>query len=52
VKQQGPSIKLSNTPAQFRSFATVPGENTDDTLSNLGYSVKDIEALKDEGAVS
>jgi crotonobetainyl-CoA:carnitine CoA-transferase CaiB-like acyl-CoA transferase len=51
VRQQGASIKLSNTPAQFRHFAAVPGEQTDETLAGLGYSPEDIEALKDEGAV-
>ena len=52
VKQQGPSIKLSDTPAQFRYFAAVPGQHTDETLVGVGYSGEEIESLKDEGAVS
>jgi crotonobetainyl-CoA:carnitine CoA-transferase CaiB-like acyl-CoA transferase len=52
VRQQGPSIKLSATPARFRHFAAVPGQHTDETLAALGYSAGEIEALKDEGAVA
>lgn len=51
VKQQGTSVKLSDTPAKFRYFAAVPGEQTDETLAGLGYSPEEIESLKGEGAV-
>ena len=52
VRQQGSSIKLSTTPAQFRYFAAVPGEHTDEALAGLGYSSEEIKDLRDEGAVA
>ena len=52
VRQQGPSIKLSHTPARFRRFAPLPGEHTDEVLASLGYPAEEIDALRREGAVA
>jgi crotonobetainyl-CoA:carnitine CoA-transferase CaiB-like acyl-CoA transferase len=51
VKQVGFGIKLSETPCEFRSFASVTGEDTDDTLRDLGYSAGEIEELRRKGVI-
>jgi crotonobetainyl-CoA:carnitine CoA-transferase CaiB-like acyl-CoA transferase len=51
VKQPGISIKLSQTPGKIRSPSVLPGENTGEILSKLGYSTEEILELKREGVV-
>ncbi|MDY6835248.1 MAG: CaiB/BaiF CoA-transferase family protein [Chloroflexota bacterium] len=51
VKQLGHSIKLSDTPAKFKSFAPALGEHTTDILKELGYNTSDIDSLQSEGAI-
>jgi crotonobetainyl-CoA:carnitine CoA-transferase CaiB-like acyl-CoA transferase len=51
VKQPGISIKLSQTPGKIRSPSVLPGENTSEILSKLGYSAEEILELKREGVV-
>lgn len=51
VKQVGFGIKLSETPCEFRSFASVRGQDTEDTLRELGYSAGEIEGLRRKGVV-
>ena len=51
VKQLGFPIKLSETPAQFRNFAPLLGQQTDDILKELGYTVAEVKALRKAGAV-
>jgi crotonobetainyl-CoA:carnitine CoA-transferase CaiB-like acyl-CoA transferase len=51
VKQVGILPKLSETPGQFRSFAPVHGEHTDEILSALGLSADEIGKLRKEGTV-
>ncbi len=51
VRQLGTPVKLSDTPAEFRSFAPLQGQHTDDILRELGYTDQQIEALRSSGAV-
>jgi crotonobetainyl-CoA:carnitine CoA-transferase CaiB-like acyl-CoA transferase len=51
VKQPGISIKLSETPGEIRSPSVLPGENTSEILSKLGYSTEAILKLKREGVI-
>jgi crotonobetainyl-CoA:carnitine CoA-transferase CaiB-like acyl-CoA transferase len=51
VRQLGFSIKLSETPAQFRSFAPLPGQHTLEILSQLGYTEDEIKHLAEIGAI-
>ena len=46
VKQPGIAIKLSETPGQVRTLAPYSGENTDEVMQSLGYSISDIESLR------
>lgn len=51
VKQLGMSIKLSETPGQIRHLAPLPGEHTDQILTQLGYTEKEINELRKEGVL-
>lgn len=52
VKYPGNPIKLSETPAQFRTRAPRLGEHTDEVLQSiLGYSQEQIDALRGAGAI-
>ena len=51
VRQIGPAIKFSDTPFQFRNFAPVLGEQTEQILREIGYSQEEIDALESKGAV-
>jgi len=51
VKQLGFGIKLSETPAQFRNFAPLLGQHTEEILQELGYSGELVEELRKAGAV-
>jgi crotonobetainyl-CoA:carnitine CoA-transferase CaiB-like acyl-CoA transferase len=51
VKQPGISIKLSRTPGKIRSPSVLPGENTSEILTKLGYNKEEILELKREGVV-
>lgn len=51
VKQPGISIKLSQTPGEIRSPSVLPGENTREILSKLGYATEEILELKWEGVI-
>jgi crotonobetainyl-CoA:carnitine CoA-transferase CaiB-like acyl-CoA transferase len=51
VKQVGVPIKLSDTPAQVRSLGTNPGAHTNEILTSLGYSLKEIENMRKTGAL-
>lgn len=46
VRQLGMPIKLSETPAKFRSFAPLIGQHTEEILQGLGYSEQQIEELR------
>ncbi len=45
VRHLGMPIKLSETPATFRSFAPVIGQHTEEILRALGYTDQQIEDL-------
>ncbi len=50
IKQVGIAPKLSDTPGKVRTLAPLLGEHTDKILQELGYSQKEIESLRQEGA--
>jgi alpha-methylacyl-CoA racemase len=52
VRQIGPSVKLSDTPATIRSLAPRAGEHTDQVLRALGYGEEAITELRGQGAVA
>lgn len=51
VRQVGIGIKLSDTPGRFRSFASLAGGDTDETLKGLGYTAGQIEELRRSGVI-
>jgi crotonobetainyl-CoA:carnitine CoA-transferase CaiB-like acyl-CoA transferase len=51
VKQVGPGVKLSDTPAQVRGTAPQPGQHTDEILASLGLEDDAVMALRDRGAI-
>ncbi|MBM2832619.1 MAG: formyl-coenzyme transferase, partial [Dehalococcoidia bacterium] len=51
VKQMGMVIKMSDTPAEVRSFAPALGEHTGEILKGLGYNSKAIGGWRREGVV-
>ena len=51
VRQLGMPIKLSETPAKFRSFAPFIGQHTEEILQGLGYSEQQMEELRKSGAI-
>jgi len=51
IRQLGMPVKLSDTPAKFRSFSPVLGQHTDEILKDLGYTKKQIEELRKSGAI-
>lgn len=53
LKVTGIPVKLSRTPGSVRSHAPTVGEHTAKVLSDmLGYSMEEIEALKEEGVIA
>lgn len=52
IRQVGIAIKLSDTPGEIRSLSPFFGEHTDEVLQDLGYSVKEIEKLRQAGKIS
>jgi CoA:oxalate CoA-transferase len=51
IKMAGPPIKASLTPLYAQSAPPLLGQDTDSVLSQLGYSIEEIEAFKAEGDV-
>lgn len=47
IRTMGFPWKMSKTPAKMRSAPPVLGQHTDEILTDLGYSKKDIMALRD-----
>jgi alpha-methylacyl-CoA racemase len=52
VRQLGPPVKLSRTPARGDRPAPAFGEHTDEVLREIGYSAEQIEAMMGSGAAS
>ncbi|ODU04504.1 MAG: hypothetical protein ABS81_09520 [Pseudonocardia sp. SCN 72-86] len=46
-RYNGPSYRLSRTPARLRSAAPLLGQHTDEVMTMLGYSADEIRALVD-----
>jgi crotonobetainyl-CoA:carnitine CoA-transferase CaiB-like acyl-CoA transferase len=51
AKQLGMSIKLSDTPGQFRSFAPFLGQHTPEIMEEMGYSMEQIADLTEKGII-
>ncbi|MDP8949965.1 MAG: CoA transferase [Actinomycetota bacterium] len=51
VKGLGIPVKLSETPGEIRRAAPLLGEHTEETLTELGYSEKEIADLRERGVV-
>jgi len=51
VRQVGIPIKFSDTPGEVRSLAPVLGQNTEEILSQLGYTEQQMEELEKAGAI-
>lgn len=51
VRQLGAPIKLSETPAQFSSFAPVTGQHTEEIMHGLGYTDRQIEEMRESGVI-
>ena len=51
IRQVGITPKLSDTPGRIRSLSPLPGENTDETLKELGYQQQEIEGFRQAGVV-
>jgi crotonobetainyl-CoA:carnitine CoA-transferase CaiB-like acyl-CoA transferase len=51
VQQVGVGAKLSETPGSVRSLAPRRGQHTEEVLLDLGYSRRQIEELRADGAV-
>ncbi len=51
IKQLGPAVKLSRTPARLRRPAPTLGQHTAEVLATLGYDRPAIERLAEAGVV-
>ena len=51
VRQVGVPFKFEGEAPGLRRFAPLNGENTEEVLESLGYSLEQVEKLKEEGAV-
>ena len=51
-KQIASPFKLSATPPEIRSVGPKMGEHTDEAMKAVGYSEKEIQALREKGVVA
>jgi crotonobetainyl-CoA:carnitine CoA-transferase CaiB-like acyl-CoA transferase len=51
IKQLGNPLKLSDTPAQFKRYSPLPGEQTDEILREINFTKEQIEELRTLKAV-
>jgi len=51
IRQIGPAVKCSGTPARIRRPAPLLGEHTEEVLQEIGYTSGEIEALAAEGVI-
>lgn len=52
VRQVGVCPRLSDTPGKVYSLGPFPGQHTGEILEDLGYSVSDIEKLREQNVVA
>lgn len=52
VRTAGPIFKMSDSPTAADTSSPMLGEHTSEVLSEIGYSVSEIESLIESGAVS
>ena len=51
LRELGPPIKLSETPAEYRRPAPQLGEHNDEILRALGYEPADIAEMANAGVI-
>jgi crotonobetainyl-CoA:carnitine CoA-transferase CaiB-like acyl-CoA transferase len=51
VREMGVPVKLPLTPGQVKGPSPALGQHTEETLTDIGYSTKEIARLKDEGVI-
>ena len=51
IQQLGNPLKLSGTPPTFRTFCPRPGQHTDEILTELKLTTKQVADLKQQGVV-
>jgi len=51
IRLVGQPVKLTRTPSRIKTAAPEPGEHTDEILRELGYSVNEIQAFRQSGAI-
>ncbi|MQF83028.1 CoA transferase [SAR202 cluster bacterium AD-802-E10_MRT_200m] len=49
MKMVGPILQMHGTPMKITTPSPVLGQDTADILQNLGYSLKEVQVLKDKG---
>ena len=49
VRMVGPILQMTDTPLEVKSAAPALGENTDEVLGSLGYSLDEIQRFRDDG---
>ena len=49
VRMVGPILQMTDTPLEAKSAAPALGENTDEVLGSLGYSLDEIQRFRDDG---
>jgi formyl-CoA transferase len=52
IRQIGPPVKCSRTPARIRRAAPLLGEHTEEVLLEAGYARAEIEAMAYEGVIA
>ncbi|WP_085506120.1 CaiB/BaiF CoA transferase family protein [Thalassobacillus devorans] len=51
VKLVGSPLKLSRTPVDYKRHPPLPGEHTEEVLTDMGYTLEDIEDLKGKNII-
>ena len=51
IRQIGIPFKLSETPCKVRSLPALLGENTNETLLDLGYSKEELKTFRESGII-
>jgi crotonobetainyl-CoA:carnitine CoA-transferase CaiB-like acyl-CoA transferase len=51
IAMQGPLVRMSRTDAPIRFTGRAPGADTDEVLTELGFSAREIAGLRDRGVL-